>query len=61
MCSSDLSMRGIPKCTDYAREVFSKKVLGSKWMNKDGVQKQILPDKVQEYLDAGWVFGKKKN
>lgn len=54
------SMRGIPKCTDYAREVFSKKVLGSKWMNKDGVQKQILPDKVQEYLDAGWVFGKKK-
>ena len=53
------SMRGISKCTDHARDVFSKKVLGSKWMNKDGIQKQVLPDKVQEYLAAGWVFGKK--
>ncbi len=53
------SMRGIRKCTDYAREVSSKKVLGSKWLNNNGVCKQVLPDKIQEYLNAGWVFGKK--
>lgn len=53
------SMQRAHKCTDYAREVFSKKVLGSKWMHKDDIQKQILPEKVQDYLDAGWVFGKK--
>jgi hypothetical protein len=50
-------MKGSKKCTDYAREVSSKKALGSKWMHKGDQRKQVLPDKVQEYLSKGWIFG----
>ena len=54
------SMKGAHRSTEYSREVSSKKALGSRWMNKDGLQKQVLPNKIQEYLEAGWAFGQKK-
>ena len=31
---------------------------GCRFMNKDGVVKQVLKDNINKYLNDGWVFGK---
>lgn len=32
---------------------------GTKWINKEGVNKKITPDMLDEYLEKGWVLGRK--
>ena len=36
----------------------SKRMLGGKWMNKDGICSFVYLEKQQEYLDNGFVFGR---
>ena len=34
--------------------------LGTKWMRKNNIIKQVKPAEIEQYLANGWEFGKKK-
>lgn len=51
---------GLSRKGKYANRDKSKLVTpekGSRWVNKDGKQRQINPDEFDKYLSEGWVFG----
>jgi len=31
--------------------------LGKKWINKDGIRKNVLPEEINKYLNDGWIIG----
>ena len=38
----------------------SERVRGSRWMHKDGISSQIHKDKIEQYINLGWKFGRIK-
>jgi hypothetical protein len=54
-----LGCKGIKKAEGHADNVRNA-VLGNISINKDGIEKKIKKDVLQEYLDSGWHLGGRK-
>lgn len=53
--------KGVPLSKEQ-KQYLSEYFKGTKWMNNGNTQKQVHPDKFDEFLSEGFVFGKlKKN
>ena len=38
----------------------SERIKGSRWMYKDGMSSQVRKDKIEQYINLGWKFGRIK-
>lgn len=38
----------------------SERIKGSRWMYKDGISSQVHKDKIKQYINLGWKFGRIK-
>ena len=47
--------------SENAKNKLSKRLTGTKIVNKDGHEKRISADDVEKYLNEGWVLGFTKN
>lgn len=48
---------GIVKGNDIAKRC-TEHAIGSKWMNKEGVDQKVSKDKINFYIKQGWIFGR---
>ncbi len=42
---------------DNARKHYKPSCTGRKWINKDGKNKRVLEDELNNFIDDGWVLG----
>jgi hypothetical protein len=54
-----LTQKGIPKVKTHGANV-ANAVKGSISINKDGIEKKVKQDTLQQYLTSGWMLGGKK-
>ena len=47
------------KCTEEAKKKMRETQKGNRWMNKDKVVKMVHFNNIEEYVNNGWLFGRK--